>query len=702
MARSKPIPRTPAPATPPKRGGRGAETLFGSATPSTKYSGKAKNGSRKQKPSPATARVRGARTGGPKEPRLWICRLSIVEELGLTGQTIREIEFRRGLNIIATDEATDADARPVGHSVGKTLLVRLIRYCLGDPSFCTRVTRSAITDNWEHGYVLAHFRVDGEDWVTARPIGLDAGSTASFASASAALDSVRTDGGDRQPYSAFVERLQSLVAKQFADFELPHLERQDRRALWTDFLGWLIRDQHCRYRHAAEWRDPDVDAGVASLHKEDAALVIQMALGLFDADRKELATAHQRLLADRSAKDRERASLEAFVARAGTLVSDAGVDVSIPLLAESLKDKAEQDINQLRELQKDLDDPTEVLQAQDHVHQQVEARTKAEDHAARLTALLQTTETQLSQLEAADTDQAYQMFALMGTQYCPLFATKQHADDGGCPGRGVPLTVGTKDPQHQRKISETDQTVKRLRTELAVATATIETARDAEAKALKSLAGAQQTYRDKVRGIAASIGRAEERLRQAASLRSTWDGLERIGERIAALDRKIAESLERQQSLRTSLERRQKALSSRFDSILKSLLGPDASGRVAIDGRGIRPEVGAGIAVGGEAMSTSATVLGFDLATLLERDESAGCVLGFLCHDSPREADMEPSIYHRLFRLVRNLEPKRDGEASCQYIVTTTSPPPTELRKPFVVLNLSARRPDQLLLRRRF
>ncbi|MGQ0626547.1 MAG: hypothetical protein ACT4PL_00415, partial [Phycisphaerales bacterium] len=298
MAGSKPNPRAPSTAKPRKRGGRATDTLFGSSKPAPKHAGRGAGAARNQEPSPAKARIHGEGRDGPKEPRLWICRLAIVEELAPTGQTIREIEFRRGLNIIATDEATDADACPVGHSVGKTLLVRLIRYCLGDPSFCTRATRAAITDNWEHGYVLAHFRIDGEDWVVARPIGLDAGSTSSFSCAGAVLEAVRGDGGFRQPYAVFAERLQSLVAESFADFELPHLERQDRRALWTDYLGWLIRDQHCRYRHAAEWRDPDIDAGVASLHKEDAALLIQMALGLFDADRKKLATAHQGLLAD--------------------------------------------------------------------------------------------------------------------------------------------------------------------------------------------------------------------------------------------------------------------------------------------------------------------------------------------------------------------------------------------------------------------
>jgi hypothetical protein len=416
-----------------------------------------------------------------------------------------------------------------------------------------------------------------------------------------------------------------------------------------------------------------------------------------------LATAHQRLLVQRSGIERERSDTEAFLARAGAFVADGDTDVSIPLLAASLAARAEQDIERLRLLQGDLDDSAEVTKAQGEAREAVEARVKAEAHVESLTATLQTTEAQLRQLETASTDQAYQMFALMGSQYCTIFATRQEADAGGCPGRSTPLTVGMKDPQHLQKISETDQTVKRLRDELAEATTTVAQLRSEESKASTKVGDAQRTYSGKLRGVAESIGRAEERKRQATTLRTTWDGLERVGGRIAALDRKITESLEQQQTLRASLERRQKALSARFDAILKQLLGPDAGGRIVIDGRGIRPEVGAGVAVGGEAMSTSATVLGFDLACLLESGADPSCALGFLCHDSPREADMEASIYHRLFRSVRDDEPRSPKTgASFQYIVTTTSPPPKDVGSPFVVLTLSARKPDQLLLGRRF
>jgi hypothetical protein len=50
-------------------------------------------------------------------------------------------------------------------------------------------------------------------------------------------------------------------------------------------------------------------------------------------------------------------------------------------------------------------------------------------------------------------------------------------------------------------------------------------------------------------------------------------------------------------------------------------------------------------------------------------------------HDSPREADLTEAIYDELFRAAVELEAaaKKD-EAPFQYIITTTQPPPDELK----------------------
>ncbi len=80
-----------------------------------------------------------------------------------------------------------------------------------------------------------------------------------------------------------------------------------------------------------------------------------------------------------------------------------------------------------------------------------------------------------------------------------------------------------------------------------------------------------------------------------------------------------------------------------------------------------------------------------------------GCLPRLLLHDSPREADMEEQMYHRLFELVADLEKAfGDQQPSFQYIVTTTTPPPKRLAgSPYVRLELDARQTESLLLRTR-
>jgi hypothetical protein len=72
---------------------------------------------------------------GRRDPVIWVRWIVIVEQRAPGAEAIREVEFHRGLNIIATAEpAPDVD-RPVGHNVGKTRLTRLIRYCLGEQHY---------------------------------------------------------------------------------------------------------------------------------------------------------------------------------------------------------------------------------------------------------------------------------------------------------------------------------------------------------------------------------------------------------------------------------------------------------------------------------------------------------------------------------------------------------------------------------------
>jgi hypothetical protein len=119
-------------------------------------------------------------------------------------------------------------------------------------------------------------------------------------------------------------------------------------------------------------------------------------------------------------------------------------------------------------------------------------------------------------------------------------------------------------------------------------------------------------------------------------------------------------------------------ISQKFSAIIRRLVSENAKGSVTLSGNGLETVVD----VDGDrrtAAIESLKVLAFDLACLCLSVEGLTRVPAFLVHDSPREADLGLSIYDELFRLMRELEEMTEPKAF-QYIVTTTTRPPDDIR----------------------
>ncbi len=102
-----------------------------------------------------------------------------------------------------------------------------------------------------------------------------------------------------------------------------------------------------------------------------------------------------------------------------------------------------------------------------------------------------------------------------------------------------------------------------------------------------------------------------------------------------------------------------------------------------------------------EGIATSAT-LSLDLACLRAGLEGLGFLPRLLIHDSPRGGDLEPHLYAHLFTFAMELE-AAFKEPPFQYILATTTHPPESLLKvPYLRLTLDARGQEGLLLKRRF
>jgi len=123
---------------------------------------------------------------------------------------------------------------------------------------------------------------------------------------------------------------------------------------------------------------------------------------------------------------------------------------------------------------------------------------------------------------------------------------------------------------------------------------------------------------------------------------------------------------------------------------------PDDEPRSAAPtGQGLRAEV----QVGGTAME-SLKAVAFDVAAMLMSIGGRTSLPALLIHDSPREADLGLSHYHRMFRLMAKLD-TLGAAVPFQYIVTTTTDPPDEMiENGAAVLRLQGLEPSERLLHR--
>jgi hypothetical protein len=137
--------------------------------------------------------------------------------------------------------------------------------------------------------------------------------------------------------------------------------------------------------------------------------------------------------------------------------------------------------------------------------------------------------------------------------------------------------------------------------------------------------------------------------------------------------------------------------------VARAILSQEIDGVIVVDGNGIHPKI-RGASSSGATLKMCTQVLGYDLACLKASICGVGHLPRMWMHDSPRAADTENALYHRLMRIVGDLETQFvDTLPTFQHIWTTTSTPPSTLNKePFVRVRLNAREDAGRLLRRSF
>ena len=634
------------------------------------------------------------------QPRLWVRRLKIWAEPD--GEVIRDIELRPGLNIIwSPDGGDDPGGSPaaIGHGSGKTLLCRLLRYCLGETRFADELQRDAISTVFLNGVVGAEVMLDGICWAVARPLGVN---RKHFAIEGGDLDTVASMEGAATGIEPLLDAIEtSILGNQTAQLaRLPSGQKA-----WPVALAWASRDQECRFNNVLEWRSPasesDAPQPASGEAKGPRLLALRAFVNAITEEEQAARSREQKLASELDDAKRQKSFLEwDQQRRIERLIRDLGLDgeslPEMPLLVESLESVAEERLAAAAKLP--AGDKAEVAEERRSLQ---EARNRLRELELKLegfNAKMPLEEKLLAQINSA----------LPG-----LSAAAQTAATPVCPICEVPI---------DKVLADGCELSHRLPNE-AECRARWEAQRQ-EASNQQTKIDGLRSETDTIRPLIAlaqqNMQQAENRVRrleQAADARnSTWraaarhiddvqrstdliDELEKAKGSISALDGDLQRVREQLRGFEGKQAKAIHAISQKFSAIIRLLLGEEAKGTVRLTGKGIDLTVD----VGGDrrtAAIQSLKVLAFDLACLCLSIEGRTRIPAFLIHDSPREADLGQTIYDRYFKILLDIEEQLAG-AVFQYVITTTTKPPEALNQlPWRREVLRGEPGDQRLLRR--
>ena len=452
---------------------------------------------------------------------------------------------------------------------------------------------------------------------------------------------------------------------------------------WEVALAWATRDQECRFGHHLDWRDPNTDSHSPArrLSRDDLLRVVRALIGALTTD--EIATQRhedreiRELTKHRSQTDRldwQIARLRAGLATA--LGDNQGSPIGTPLDATAFKTAAAQRLAIAFKLPiglatTDLDQARRVRDA---------ARNKLQrlrDELGEVSTRIQEKDKGLARMRS-ELPEAHARLTKERNPICPICEVPINT----ALAEGCGISTATCDLEAlQARIRKQREAIQQeeiaigalkarepvLKSDIAIANQRLEPLENAVA----ALERALRDHSDSVRAAQRLVYDAEryealieERSASAASAEERENCLKKIRDTLFAHRASVAEAVHH--------------LSFLFDAVLRELVPGEIKGEARLDGNGLTLKV----ELGGErstAAIDSLKVVAFDLAALAMSIEGRTRLPSFLVHDSPREADLGISIYHRLFDFARKLQ--GFGPAPLfQYILTTTTEPPDGFR----------------------
>jgi hypothetical protein len=624
-----------------------------------------------------------------KNPVLWIRELRILRKLEAGEKNeVRRVTLRRGLNIIWAppeegDEPELYGDGLSGHASGKTLFCRILRYLLGEFNYGPDSLHEAVEESFEHElWALAEVFLDGQLWLSARPL---AGTAHRFAVKGSTIDEFLQGQLSRGDFNDFTSAVEGAVCG-----EVIAAAQGGGQFGWRYLLPWLARDQECRFSGLTEWRSPLAKSENPQTSVAEQQELMQAVLDLLKAEevtlRSALSTAEETIKqANEQLPELERVEKRDYrkltdgLRRAGVELSQ--IEEGLPELKERRRLRANGLTLAIQEAERDATFVASQAAWETAVtaRNNVEGRlTQAQQTLGETAQKLATRTSRYQQMRAAGIENP----ARMEQGFCPK--TLDIARSRGCvptpPGASLETEMNlgeilTEGDELEQLKKEQESQVRQLtsqKTTLATQVATAFRAYNVEKQRIQDSTAQIRLWQQQ---LGATLNLFEAADESAASAEQSRASLATNSETKTQTKAKI----EALRKLHAGPEQR---LSDAFADAVRAAMGGKVEPTISVTERGINLSVKRKGELSGAALETI-KVLAFDIAALVLSLEGVGFHPRFLIHDGPREADMARVIYERFFLYARKLEQcfSDPNQANFQYILTTTTHPPKDMRE---------------------
>jgi hypothetical protein len=619
---------------------------------------------------------------GSTQPVLWVRSLTIWRE---PGEPVRTITLRPGLNFVWSPDPADTQGvrepgreGDLGHGAGKTLFCRLLRYCLGEDSFAPEAQRLSIGRAFLNGWVSAEVMLHGQLWGVLRPLGAN---RSHFAVEGATSDQLFDRLDQPTGMGPLLKAIEVQLLTPDVARRMPVVREHDA---WRVALAWLTRDQECRFDHVLDWRaaesDSDSPARARDMSKgrlQDAMRVLIGAISVEEIALQEAmsskADAHKLQVQDETRRAWSCQRTRVNIIQTLGLKAD---DVPPGKLGiESLQQAARQRLARVSQISPGVD----VSNLEDLRRRYRDAEASLAELTRKLAGLEGSLEPHQQLLSQYRADLPISSVKVRDAevplcQICEVPIDRVKAE--GCKlSHKLPDLAELKKRHEEltQKVSQQEAVVAKVRSGIAELKQQLTPARALRDNLKQALTKAEKLNEQR----SSAWFTARRTLDDIKRLGGDWDEWESVQRQVAEAAKHLEADRERLAAFRGYQAVVFDKLSAYFDAIIRTTVGPSASGRIQLDGQGLKLIV----QFGGERSTPaieSLKVIAFDLAVLCMSIEGGTHLPAFLVHDSPREADLGLSVYHRLFSMVAMLE--REGGSVFQYIVTTTTQPPANFQ----------------------